>query len=146
MPPRPRSPPCLAAPGADPGLGLALRGRARLLSLSSSTRSKASQILAKGIKSADAEWRSVSPGLVSLSDVILGEFSSDLPVPFEDQAFVFNKDRVLRESLASQLNNTQPQIEIEPRLSQDLANEIGEETLSKIIKDVQERNKGKGAC
>ncbi len=134
------------AAAATPAISASVKSVPRLLSLSSSTRSKASQILAKGIKSADAEWRSVSPGLVSLSDVILGEFSSDLPVPFEDQAFVFNKDRVLKESLASQLNNTQPQIEIEPRLSQDLANEIGEETLSKIIKDVQERNKGKGAC
>lgn len=129
-----------------PSIGASVKSVPRLLNLSRSTRAKSSQILAQGIKRADEEWRSVSPGMVSLSDVILGDFSPDLPVPFEQEGFVFNKDRVLRESLASQLNNTQPQIDIEPRLSQDLANEIGEQTLSKIIKDVQDRNKGKGAC
>lgn len=129
-----------------PAIRASIKSVPRLLSLSSSTRAKASTILAKGIKGADAEWRSVSPGLVSLSDVILGEFSSNLPVPFEEEGLVFNKDRVLKESLASQLNNTKPQTDIEPRLSQDTINEIDENTLSSIVKDVQERNKGKGVC
>lgn len=132
--------------GATPAIAASAKAVTKLVTLSSVTKAKATEILANGIRRADAEWRSASPGLVDLANIVLGEFSPDLPTPFEKQDLVFNKDRIFKESLASQVNNTSPQLDIKSRISREKFNEIGPQTLSDIIRDIQENNKGKGRC
>lgn len=131
-----------------PAITKTITNIAKLTDLVVGTTAAAKKILAKGIKPADAEWRSLKPGLVDLAGVVLGDFSPDLPMPFAsgDMKPVFNKDRVLKESLSAQLSGVNPQNDITPRLSKDVVNEIGNETLSDIIKDIANNNKGNPTC
>lgn len=137
-----------AATAITPAITTSVASIARLTDLVLSTTAMAKKILAKGIRPADAEWRALKPGLVDLADVLLGEFSPDLPMPFaeSDMKPVFNKDRVLRESLSAQLMGVNPQVDITPRLSGEVVNNIGQDTLSDIIKDIAKNNEGNPTC
>ena len=120
----------------------------QLSRLNSLSKKKANTLLNKGIRRADKEWRSLNPGLdkFNLANVVLGEFSPDVPALFEsdDMETFFNEDRVLNYSLASRINDTSPQQEdITPRLYPD---SVPNDTLNTIFNEIQKANEGNPDC
>ncbi len=122
--------------------------------LNSLSKKEANKILNMGLRRADREWRSISPGLskFNLKNVILGNFAPDVPGFFEldDMETFFNEDRILNYSLSSRINGTSPQDQgediipsLSPRLYPGL---VPEETLNTIFNEVQRSNEGNPDC
>ena len=125
-----------------------IRNITQLTRLNSLSKKEANKILNRGVRRADKEWRTLNPSLdkLNLSNVILGEFSPDIPPYFSssDMDTVFNKDFILNHSLSSRINNTNPQeTDLTPRLYPDTAES---EPAKTIFGEIQKSNEGNPDC
>ncbi len=81
-----------------------------LSKLSALNKKEALRILSKGVIPADAEWRSMAPGLGAAST--LGQFSDTLPDPYDNEVTLFDKNRILSISAESKLDDSDPEEDV----------------------------------
>lgn len=79
--------------------------------LNSTTKKEAKFLTANFINTADSQWRELKPGfeLLNLTNVVLGAVPESVPINFNKCNTLFNKSKVLKDSLESKLNSPNPQ-------------------------------------
>ena len=91
-------------------LNIVFENIAKIALLNSATKAEAKFLTDNFTKPADAEWKKLQPGLdlLNLTNVVLGAIPKPTPINFNRCDTIFDKPRVLKDSLESKLNSPVP--------------------------------------
>lgn len=93
-----------------PAITLTKKNIKQIPKLSKKSRAEANLTMNKALKPAHKEWKQLRPGegLLEIADVVLGLFNPDVPINFDGCKTKNDKDKVLKDSLASKINSPEP--------------------------------------